>query len=70
MVVTEGLKEGDRVVVEGTDRLRDGTRMTIAATDEKARAAASEEGEKSTAKPFGSADAVQSGAVQDSGKSE
>lgn len=65
VVVTEGLKEGDRVVVEGTDRLRDGTRMNIAASDEKARAAAGEEGDKSTAKPFGS-----DTAVQDSGKSE
>ena len=65
MVVTEGLKEGDRVVVEGTDRLRDGTRMNIASSDEKARAAATEEGDKSTAKPFGS-----DTAVQDSGKSE
>ncbi len=64
VVVTEGLKEGDRVVVEGTDRLRDGTRMTIAASDAKARAAA-EEGDKSTAKPFGS-----DTPVQDSGKSE
>ncbi|MCG8907878.1 MdtA/MuxA family multidrug efflux RND transporter periplasmic adaptor subunit [Pseudomonas sp. DP-17] len=65
VVVTEGLKEGDRVVVEGTDRLRDGTRMNIASSDEKARAAATEEGDKSTAKPFGS-----DTAVQDSGKSE
>ncbi|MFR0693075.1 MdtA/MuxA family multidrug efflux RND transporter periplasmic adaptor subunit [Enterobacterales bacterium AE_CKDN230030158-1A_HGKHYDSX7] len=65
VVVTEGLKEGDRVVVEGTDRLREGTRMTIAASDEKARAAAGEEGDKSTAKPFGS-----DTAIQDSGKSE
>lgn len=65
VVVTEGLKEGDRVVVEGTDRLRDGTRMNIVASDEKARAAATDEGDKSTAKPFGS-DAP----VQDSGKSE
>lgn len=65
VVVTEGLKEGDRVVVEGTDRLREGTRMTIAASAEKARAAAGEEADKSTAKPFGS-DAP----VQDSGKSE
>ncbi|MGC4011474.1 MAG: MdtA/MuxA family multidrug efflux RND transporter periplasmic adaptor subunit [Pseudomonas sp.] len=65
VVVTEGLKEGDRVVVEGTDRLRDGTRMTIASSDEKARAAATEEGDKSTAKPFGS-----DTPVQDSGKSE
>ncbi|MCP1626877.1 MdtA/MuxA family multidrug efflux RND transporter periplasmic adaptor subunit [Pseudomonas nitroreducens] len=65
VVVTEGLKEGDRVVVEGTDRLRDGTRMNIATSDEKARAAATEEGDKSTAKPFGS-----DTPVQDSGKSE
>ncbi|MFJ3263254.1 MdtA/MuxA family multidrug efflux RND transporter periplasmic adaptor subunit [Pseudomonas sp. NPDC086581] len=65
VVVTEGLKEGDRVVVEGTDRLRDGTRMNIATSDEKARAAATEEGDKSTAKPFGS-----DIPVQDSGKSE
>jgi multidrug efflux system membrane fusion protein len=65
VVVTEGLKEGDRVVVEGTDRLRDGTRMTIASSDAKARAAAGEEGDKSTAKPFGS-----DTPVQDSGKSE
>lgn len=70
VVVTEGLKEGDRVVVEGTDRLRDGTRMTIASSDEKARAAAAEEGDKSSAKPFGSDNAVQSSPVQDSGKSE
>ena len=58
-------KEGDRVVVEGTDRLREGTRMNIVASDEKARAAATEEGDKSTAKPFGS-----DTPVQDSGKSE
>ncbi|MHB9800123.1 MdtA/MuxA family multidrug efflux RND transporter periplasmic adaptor subunit [Pseudomonas sp. MT3] len=70
VVVSEGLKEGDRVVVEGTDRLRDGMRMNIVASDEKARAAASEEGDKSTAKPFGSGNAVQSDPAQDSGKSE
>ncbi|QRY78112.1 MdtA/MuxA family multidrug efflux RND transporter periplasmic adaptor subunit [Pseudomonas sp. PDNC002] len=70
VVVSEGLKEGDRVVVQGTDRLRDGTRMNIVASDEKAQEAADAQGEKSTAKPFGSADAVQSGPVQDSGKSE
>jgi len=65
VVVTEGLKEGDRVVVEGTDRLRDGTRMNIAVSDAKAREAASDESDKSTAKPFGS-----DTPVQDSGKSE
>ena len=59
------LVPGDRVVVEGTDRLREGTRMNIVASDEKARAAATEEGDKSTAKPFGS-----DTPVQDSGKSE
>ncbi|KAF1053007.1 MAG: Multidrug resistance protein MdtA [Stenotrophomonas maltophilia] len=65
VVVTEGLKEGERVVVEGTDRLRDGTPLKVVASDDQARSAASESGEKTTPKPFGS-----DTPVQDSGKSE
>ena len=65
VVITEGLKEGQRVVVEGTDRLRDGTLLHIVASDEQARAAATEEGEAASPKPFGSGSPA-----QDSGKSE
>ena len=65
VVITKGLQAGQRVVVEGTDRLRDGTRLKIVASDEQARAAASEEGEAASPKPFGSGSPV-----QDGGKSE
>ncbi len=65
VVVTKGLDAGQRVVVEGTDRLRDGTRLHIVASDEEARADASADGEGASPKPFGS-DAP----AQDSGKSE
>jgi multidrug efflux system membrane fusion protein len=65
VVITEGLKEGQRVVVEGTDRLRDGTLLHIVASDEQARAAATEEGSPASPKPFGSGSPA-----QDSGKSE
>lgn len=65
VVVTKGLSAGQRVVVEGTDRLRDGTRLQIVASDEEARADASAEGEGASPKPFGS-DAP----AQESGKSE
>lgn len=61
VVVTQGLAAGQRVVVEGTDRLRDGSRLHIVASDEQARAAQSEEGEAAAPKPFGSDTPAQDG---------
>ncbi|MNO93305.1 Multidrug resistance protein MdtA precursor [compost metagenome] len=70
VVVAEGLKAGERVVLEGTDRLRDGSPMRIAGSPEQAREAAAEAGEKAGQKPFGAGSAASGETQGDDGKAQ
>lgn len=69
-VVTEGLSNGDRVVVDGTDRLRDGAPVRITEEGGKPRAAPPRDGAPAEAPATPSAAPVTQGEKPDAAKAD
>ncbi len=66
VVVEKGLEAGEQVVVEGTDRLRDGMSVRVAAAEQVQK----DQGEEAGQKPFGQGDAASQGQEGKSGAAQ